>query len=164
MGLLEKDKVFTDRQSSAMRALCKEMSIPAPPKFTLVPMNFPAVLIHWRPLVLLCAQLNQHHREMFREKFHEAARELSSAPSVPPRSSDEKLPATQFRVILPDPQFPSAGEASGSTSVQTPTSVEAFDRHFHFDRTVMRLELPSPAPFRTYAIPLSPLVNTLSIW
>ncbi|MCG8047547.1 MAG: TatD family hydrolase [Candidatus Thiodiazotropha endolucinida] len=57
------------QQSRAMAAMCQLQGDPVPEEFTLVPANSPAVLLHWRVLLVIVACLNDRDRQDLVERY-----------------------------------------------------------------------------------------------
>ena len=66
MGLLREVHVsFSPWNLAAMEAVAVELVAPLPTRLSLAPVNSPAVLIHWRALVTLLAQVEPRYRSMY---------------------------------------------------------------------------------------------------
>ncbi|MEW8615599.1 MAG: hypothetical protein AB2610_20780, partial [Candidatus Thiodiazotropha sp.] len=129
MGLLSGDanREITANQSIAMKALCEEMCIEPPERFTLFPLNSPASLFHWRAMLLIVAQLEPRHRESLLSQFQYFHMEVAAQPEV--RGVTE-----QPQSVLPD----------------------AYDSHFHLDRSRDLHHLSKTASLRQLCAKVSP--------
>lgn len=121
-------------------ACMRKFSVPQgwaePPEgFTVSPVNSPAALFHWRCLVVLLSLLPPIQREEFRvdgrvrsDIKHPTNTEDSQVPVVDSSTEDE------FTVI--DVSYGSDVEVCNEKII---TVNEAFDSHFHLDRTSFRI-------------------------
>ena len=132
MGLLSGDanREITASQSTAMRALCEEMCIEPPEVFTLFLLNSPASLFHWRAMLLIVAQLEPRHRESLLSQFQYFPMEVAAQPEV--RSVTE-----QPLSVFPD----------------------AYDSHFHLDRSRDHHHLSKTASLRQLCAKVCPKDN-----
>ena len=132
MGLLSGDasREITASQSTSMRALCEEMCIEPPEVFTLFPLNSPASLFHWRAMLLIVAQLEPRHRESLLSQFQYFPMEVAAQPEV--RSVTE-----QPLSVFPD----------------------AYDSHFHLDRSRDHHHLSKTASLRQLCAKVCPKDN-----
>ena len=129
MGLLSGDanREITASQSTAMRALCEEMCIEPQEVFTLFPLNSPASLFHWRAMLLIVAQLEPRHRDSLLSQFQYFPMEVAAQPEM--RSVTE-----QPLSVFPD----------------------AYDSHFHLDRSRDHHHLSKTASLRQLCAKVCP--------
>lgn len=124
--ILEKEggKVISDGQAKAMAAMCGSMGIARPKgPFSLEPLNSPAALIHWKAILLLMCRFSPEQRSSFRNQFHDAT--LASAEGGDVQLTPDERPLESRLEEPMDESLP-----------------EAFDSHFHLDRSIFHLKLP----------------------
>ncbi|XP_053379961.1 uncharacterized protein LOC123533598 [Mercenaria mercenaria] len=97
---------ISEVQKEAMKHMCTFLRVHVPDQFTLEPANSPAVLIHWRAVLLIAATLQEDERRYWQDNY-------------PAPEGVEKVQRVEPEVKLP----------------------EAFDSHFHLDRTLRKLHL-----------------------
>ena len=101
---------ISDRQEIAMQEFCAFIGEPIPDQFVMVPCNSPAILLHWKALLLIAASLDEDEREYWKANFQ-------SPDAVEEQDADIAAPVH--------------------------TVPEAFDSHFHLDRTLRDMKLSS---------------------
>ena len=105
---------FTSRQIASMTELCNFLHEPVPQRFELSPCNSVGVLVHWKALLLIAASLEKEERQYWLNTFQ-------SPDSIEVMDVEEDAAE-----IAPQRVYP-----------------EAFDAHFHLDRTLRDLGLPA---------------------
>ena len=61
--------LITTRQEHSMEEFCKFLREPVPAKFVMQPCNSPAVLLHWKALLLIAASLEEEERDYWKSNF-----------------------------------------------------------------------------------------------
>ncbi|XP_062609823.1 uncharacterized protein LOC134271630 [Saccostrea cucullata] len=153
-GMLTPDTTLHPDTLVFMRRLCAHQGWLEPPEgFTLSPLNSPATLFHWRCLVVLMSPLQPMQREEFRTHGRVTGGITSTldtketqVPVVDSSTEDEftvidvsygsdvDIPIEPLPVTQSDPCI-----VQELCSPQTSTVLEAFDSHFHLDRTCSRI-------------------------
>ena len=83
-----------------MEEFCKFLREPVPAKFVMQPCNSPALLLHWKALILIAASLEEEEREYWRSNFQ--------APEDVEMQEVQQMPTVR---VDPDGEF--APEESG---------------------------------------------------
>ncbi|XP_062612696.1 uncharacterized protein LOC134274418 [Saccostrea cucullata] len=127
--------------SDLFRQACRFLEVQEPEKFTLHPVNSPAVLLFWRCIMVLLDKCNQSQQKYF---FHFKSVSETSMPFCNPISfntpislniqSDSELPSDLEEYPLPD------GSTSDDMEVAEQGELPAvFDSHFHLDRSSKKI-------------------------
>ena len=124
---------------SAMRELCEQEGWPTPTTFTLNPVSSYATLIHWRCLcILICNCLTVEQRREFRKYGR-----VSTSSCNEELSSEEMVVLDECGASETEVENYSETEVENQSDVNNndldPDLPEAYDSHFHLDRTSCKL-------------------------
>jgi TatD DNase family protein len=158
-GLLSKqgDVVVTPVMVTCMRALCRELHIDPPQVFTLDPLNSPAALSHWKVVNILVGHLTPFRREEFLRAFPvRSQRGVGNAD----QAVDDYEPEAVGGHRYVDPTM----EEEQLPEVAVPVVPEAFDSHFHMDRTREYWGLEKSAGFREVCAVVGQLGGHEVLW
>ena len=72
-------RVITQAQKASARALCREMNVAEPERFSLEPLSTPGMLVHWKAILMLLAELEEGQRVQFLRMFDDPPDECSTA-------------------------------------------------------------------------------------
>ena len=123
----------------AMRELCEHEGWPTPTTFTLNPVSSYATLIHWRCLcILICNCLTVEQRREFRKYGR-----VSTSSCNEELSSEEMVVLDECGASETEVENHSETEVENQSDVNNndldPDLPEAYDSHFHLDRTSCKL-------------------------
>ncbi|XP_061177590.1 uncharacterized metal-dependent hydrolase HI_0454-like [Saccostrea echinata] len=135
-GMLTSDTTLHPDTVVYMRRLCVHQGWLEPPEgFTLSPLNSPAALFHWRCLVVLLSPLQPMQREEFRTHGRVTG-DITSTPDTEETQVPVVDSSTEDELTVIDVSY---GSDVDICSSQTSTMFDAFDSHFHLDRTCSRI-------------------------
>ncbi|CAC5379374.1 tatD [Mytilus coruscus] len=128
-------RIVEQVEMGPMREVCAAGGWSLPSQFTLVPVNFPGVLIHWRVQILIMSWIGERRGQELREMY--PVDPLLSQGRIGPVKSHRQASASWGA----SPRL--------ETVVSRPRPITV-DAHFHLDRAWAKINLPGRTNLRQY--------------
>jgi TatD DNase family protein len=151
-GLIPKNTTVHSDTRTCMRRLCTSQGWTEPEEgFTVAPINSPAALFHWRCLIVLLSLLQPFQREEFRTNGRvtsDVEQSINTGDGMVPivdSSTEDDFTVidvsygSDIEVNNPAISRPEQPDVLEVCSEEIVTVDEAFDSHFHLDRTSARI-------------------------
>ena len=144
-GEISTDVTVHSDSIECMRNLCRHQGWDEPPRgFSVSPVNSPAALFHWRCLVVLLSALHSTKRDEFRTCGYVTVDNASTDPVVDSSLDEYTCIDVCYGsdVDIPNLQVdhtPRPSVDACERMAEIPSVVEAFDSHFHLNRTCSRI-------------------------
>ncbi|KAK3093350.1 hypothetical protein FSP39_014347 [Pinctada imbricata] len=134
---------LNNEHQDAYYEACRAMGERTPIKFTIHPVNSPAVLLFWRCMLALLMECSPEQVEQF-PSFPEFDRLPEPEPSLPEAAVmepavDEAEESDLGDLIMLDEVGDSGDDEPGFVEPQMANLPGVFDSHFHLDRTSMKI-------------------------